>query len=222
MGYTLRPGLAACIANGRTAFLDTRADRYFCLPPAMDARFQAILRASPLRLSEDDLGALVKQGVLLASDTMALRSAITRYPSPDREAPLLRDRHLNLLAMAEAAIDRSVAIRDIQRQSLEHVLDTCRIKVERAQTRALPPIEGRLRSDLYAFQMSARLVTSFNQCLSSSIALTRFLSRRDHYPHLILGVRMAPFAAHAWVQSEDLVLNDTVDMASRYTPILVI
>lgn len=77
-------------------------------------------------------------------------------------------------------------------------------------------------ADIHAFQLSARLITSFNQCLSSSIALTRFLARRNLYPHLVLGVRMAPFAAHAWVQADDLVLNDTVDMASRYTPILVI
>jgi hypothetical protein len=52
--------------------------------------------------------------------------------------------------------------------------------------------------------------------------MVRYLRRHQYFPDLVLGVRMMPFAAHAWVQDGDTVLNDTVDYVSAYTPILVV
>jgi len=39
---------------------------------------------------------------------------------------------------------------------------------------------------------------------------------------LVLAVKLQPFAAHAWVQWQDLVVNDRVDAVRDFTPILVV
>lgn len=37
---------------------------------------------------------------------------------------------------------------------------------------------------------------------------------------LVLGIRDLPFSAHAWVQHRQLVVNDTLERVSLFTPIL--
>jgi hypothetical protein len=64
------------------------------------------------------------------------------------------------------------------------------------------------------------ITRSRDRCLPQSIAITRHLRRRSIPAILVLGVSGRPFAAHSWVQVEDMVINDTVDHASRFTPIL--
>lgn len=58
-------------------------------------------------------------------------------------------------------------------------------------------------------------------CLSRSIVLWWRLRRRGLAPDLRLGVSLAggEFAAHAWVEHEGRVLNDTPDVARRYPPL---
>lgn len=57
-------------------------------------------------------------------------------------------------------------------------------------------------------------------CLSRSLVLFWSLRRRGLAPDLRLGVSLADgvFAAHAWVEHEGRVLNDTADVARRYAP----
>lgn len=59
-------------------------------------------------------------------------------------------------------------------------------------------------------------------CLSQSLALTRLLRRRGVGPALRLGVRFTgpTFEAHAWVEYNGRVLNDTQDVHTRYTPLV--
>lgn len=78
-----------------------------------------------------------------------------------------------------------------------------------------------------------RLVASFRHmrlwtysasraCLFDSLVLFQFLHRRGVSTTFVLGVRTKPFIAHAWVQLGDLVLNDSLERVTRFTPILVI
>jgi hypothetical protein len=53
------------------------------------------------------------------------------------------------------------------------------------------------------------------------MAAFRAAIRRGIEVNLVVGVAI-PFAAHCWVQHADMVLNDSVDIVSRYEPILVI
>lgn len=56
-------------------------------------------------------------------------------------------------------------------------------------------------------------------CLSRSLALWWMLRREGCEATLQLGVSLSGrFAAHAWVEADDRVLNDTQDVTTRYTP----
>jgi hypothetical protein len=59
-------------------------------------------------------------------------------------------------------------------------------------------------------------------CLFDSLALLNFLAKYDLFPTWVFGVQSEPFAAHCWVQQNEVLLNDTVDRVSLYTPILAI
>jgi hypothetical protein len=64
--------------------------------------------------------------------------------------------------------------------------------------------------------------TSKDACLFEALALGQFLAEFSLHPHWVFGVQARPFAAHCWLQHEDIVLNDTVDHVSRYAPIMVV
>ncbi|HWU49222.1 MAG TPA: lasso peptide biosynthesis B2 protein [Asticcacaulis sp.] len=75
---------------------------------------------------------------------------------------------------------------------------------------------------LAAYLASRRWLRTQDQCLSWSIALVDVLAAHDWFPDLVLGVKMRPFGAHAWVAWEGEVLNDLPDLVRAYTPILVV
>lgn len=59
-------------------------------------------------------------------------------------------------------------------------------------------------------------------CMLHSIAVLEFLARYDIFPTWVIGVRVAPFRAHSWLQVSDQVLTDSPLHVSRMTPILVV
>ncbi|BAL94043.1 lasso peptide biosynthesis B2 protein [Rubrivivax gelatinosus] len=61
-----------------------------------------------------------------------------------------------------------------------------------------------------------------DRCLYDSLALLLFLASEGHCPRWVVGVRTRPFAAHSWVQSGSLVLNDQAEHVRAFSPILVV
>lgn len=59
-------------------------------------------------------------------------------------------------------------------------------------------------------------------CLRDSLTYIEFCSYYGIYPTLVFGVKMAPFAAHAWVQEGAAVLNDSLMNVRRFAPILAV
>jgi hypothetical protein len=99
--------------------------------------------------------------------------------------------------------------------------------IERVRARKHPG-----KSDRQAFdpQRGRSLITSFNDlrlfyarpyvCLFDSLALINFLARYGLYPDWVFGVSADPFEAHCWVQAGNVVLNDTLERVSAFTPIM--
>jgi hypothetical protein len=73
-----------------------------------------------------------------------------------------------------------------------------------------------------AFQASQKLLSASGRCLLVSIALMQDLLRRGVIAELVIGVRSTPFAAHAWVQQGELLLNDRLDVVRAYTPLMML
>ncbi|MDV7559274.1 lasso peptide biosynthesis B2 protein [Acinetobacter baumannii] len=59
-----------------------------------------------------------------------------------------------------------------------------------------------------------------NKCLLKSMALKYFLNLNGFSADLIIGVRANPFFAHAWLQVDNVVLNDDIDKVGDYQPIM--
>jgi hypothetical protein len=60
------------------------------------------------------------------------------------------------------------------------------------------------------------------ECLVRSALLMRFLRAAGLDADWVFGVRLHPFAAHCWVQVNDICLNDDVERLSAYAPIMVV
>nr|WP_286207875.1 lasso peptide biosynthesis B2 protein [Hephaestia sp. MAHUQ-44] len=73
-----------------------------------------------------------------------------------------------------------------------------------------------------AFQAAARLVDALDQCLPLSFALAHRALQHRLPVDMLIGVKLRPFEAHAWVQSEGTVLSDRLDAVQPYTPILAL
>jgi len=63
------------------------------------------------------------------------------------------------------------------------------------------------------------LLSSHNECVLESFTVASLLASHGIPATCVIGVRTDPWGAHCWIQHESIVLNDTVDHVSRYTPI---
>jgi hypothetical protein len=61
-----------------------------------------------------------------------------------------------------------------------------------------------------------------DRCLFNGLTLSLFLASHRILPRFVLGVRMDPFAAHCWVQFNDVVFDSTPEDVACFAPILAI
>lgn len=58
------------------------------------------------------------------------------------------------------------------------------------------------------------------KCLARSFLLLRFLQRSGQSADWVFGVRTWPFGAHCWLQVGDTALDEAVELAAEFKPIL--
>lgn len=200
-----RPDTAWCVIDGIAVGLDIAADRYFRLNEAQNAQFLA--DASP---------------------------EVFDRPRQPASFPLPHDWELPQSRSA-AIDDGSFRLGDVARslwmqRRVERRLETrtfAQVLSEVRDTVGGRTVEDIVQStqvyrDIRAFQNARLLRTAADRCLSRSIALALCLARHGCRAHVVLGVKLAPFAAHCWAQNRGEVLNDEVEEVRRYTPILVL
>jgi hypothetical protein len=197
--------LAWCEIGGQLVFLDIAADRYFRLPePANREALAEIDRRGLARIRQPD-------GLPLPDDWLA----------PDRTSPALEAGAFRLDDVARALwAQRRVEAR-LARRSLSSILFDLRAANEARASTTAACVSMRSRM-VRAFEHARLLRTAADRCLPRSLALALCLAMRGITARAVIGVRLAPFAAHCWVQSGDEVLNDSVEEVLRYQPILVI
>jgi hypothetical protein len=94
-------------------------------------------------------------------------------------------------------------------------------RLERDRPRNASCDERVIQNTAAAFLHSRRLVSAADQCLVRGIAMKHLLAQRGCDARLVFGVTM-PFSAHCWVQADDVVLTDTLDIIRRYQPIFAV
>ncbi len=218
MVWTLPQSVSFCDVHGRLVFLDSAADLYVSLPEAAEAVFRRLIAGETIFGAASDIppglasaGLLVEgpQGQPLAPCKSAdLRASILdQPPAPDnRHVPGL------VIALAQTAL----ALRLIG-------LDRTLRKLSRhAPALSTLDVHANAGPVVAAFERLGMLATPHEQCLVRSLALGRYLRRRGFAVDIVLGARLRPFSAHAWVQLGDMVLNDQLDTVRNFTPIRVV
>lgn len=216
MAYSLCSELSFCICSERAVFLDLTADRYFCLPSAIDRDFQDWIGERPLSLQS--LGKLVELGVLTEREGGAALALQAPIPLPRRD---FNDAFsANLLWIIWATCEQLAARMRLRRHSFASIVTGLR-KMS-ATSRAIAGEQAKHARLAAAFAGSRMLMHSHDHCLSHSLAFHRACRRLGLEAVFVIGVRLDPFSAHCWVQCEDLVLNDSVERVQHFTPILAI
>lgn len=196
------------LVDGRPVFMDADDDSYFTLEPDDEAAFLADGNVTLPTASRKAASAL---GV---DRPMAIRS----YPQPQEsvlslshadERPSVRD---VLLAWRLVAAAR----RSIRRRPIADLL----ARVERGTGAGRAPMA--LARAAARFAAARRFVPIQRNCLTDSIALLLWLERRGEGASFVFGVKLNPFGAHCWVQSDQLLLNDHLEHVERFTPVRAI
>jgi len=222
MGYRLRKGVSYCIAGGYTVFFDLPKCRYSALPRDIDVCFQALASGGSAHTERlADLANLVDSGLLvfehaLTTDVVCVPALPVASSLIDADRPSARVTGVLAAIAAQARASLNLKV-----HRLETIFANLK-EVRRPRGTPVLPSREQLCDICSSFYWSQRLISSGVKCLRRSVALAGFLSRRGIECSLVIGVRMRPFAAHAWVQHGDIVLNESLDEARRYTPILVV
>jgi hypothetical protein len=166
---------------------------------------------------------LLKRGILTPHLEQGKTASPVVIPSPrvaliEYEVdlqPKLSVRHLPLVFAAAARARLSLRFQPIEQvisnviRRREHAQSSGEFNLKRAHELV------RTFSDLRPL-----LFTAKDACLFDSLALLHFLAYYKLFPQWIFGVQTSPFAAHCWLQHRDVILNDCVDHARMFTPIL--
>ncbi|WP_342251634.1 lasso peptide biosynthesis B2 protein [Sphingomonas sp. OTU376] len=207
-------GVHFCFVGDRAIFLDLLRDRYTATSPETAAALTRALRGnSILGVDEGHLEPLLNEGLLAITEDPARALAETRQVPAEREWGGLPPASL-WLTMRHLAAQLQV-FRDMKRIGLARTIDV-RSAFCPALNRTFSPVRT-----VSAYRASNLIYSADQRCLLKSIALFGLLKRSGQMPALVLGVRDAPFAAHAWVELGDAVVSDLVEVISRYTPIMV-
>ncbi len=207
-----------CIANHRAVLLDIRDGSYACLPDDMDKAFRHLAeggKGTPdvtralQPLIEDEILVINCGGLGLADVPKIPTATSSLYDEVEHELSICPDiSRLAQRVLSEWAIDRRPLAK-----TLRHLN-----RPRRSPRRDLhdPTVQATLRAHL----ATRRWLVTHDRCLPWSVSLVDVLRDRGAEVRLVIGVRTAPWAAHAWAEHEGTVLNDSLDNVSPYTPIL--
>jgi len=225
MHYRLREGLSCCDVDGHLIFLDVTQDRYFKLSGTLEKamrRFWAHEDVTPMLVES-----LVAARILVETSNPEARAAkanIRRPTCSALEQPI---------AVAGQWIDMAIAFevmtivwstrRQLKTRALKTNLDKASTYRDRKagapEDATSTAVKGSLLQASRQFARARRYVPIEPTCLLDSLSLLHFLSRRELPANIVFGVAPEPFAAHCWVQADDMVLNETLSDANAHTPI---
>ncbi|MCR6700948.1 MAG: lasso peptide biosynthesis B2 protein [Dokdonella sp.] len=226
MSYGLRDDLSYCRADGRLIFLDVEQDRYFRLSDAMEQTLVAFLEGDAG--GGVDIGPLIEANILTPAQPETAGSVSPAIELPRRS--LVERRPPPRKIAASVLIDAFTIVCTTQwrlkRRKLKQVLDALVAYRQQHTPQTIKTSNGVRQPGLMEtvddFRRVRRYVPIEPICLLDSLAMTRFLAKRGLNASIVFGVTTDPFSAHCWVQTGDLVLNDTVGHTSAYVPIRVV
>lgn len=221
--HTLRREISCCRIGDDVVFLDISRDRYFRLPSGLERAFLRFMDGG--QLEPQSLEALVQRGVLLPDPVSEQQRVWAEAPCPvcsamEMPSPPVR---VDLRTVADVLLTTLRARWDLCTKPLEAILSELGPIVEGPAKAPSHGADAPYLFDCAAQFRRARLYAPVAmRCLIDSIAMTRFLRRRGLSAQIVFGVALNPFSAHCWVQSGDVVLNDSIGNVNAHTVIRVV
>lgn len=198
------PALAWREIAGQLLFLDLAADRYFRLSREQNHAFLDMLDQTGRNRWHQPRGFPLP----------------ARWRAPEDASAAIDEGDFSLSEVARSLWLQRRVERRLGLAGFQSVL---------AHTHAL--LEARCRQGskdggpdrvIRAFEHARILRTAANRCLPRSIALGLRLAALGTPVTVVIGVKLAPFGAHCWVQHGTLVVSDRVGEVQPYTPLLVL
>lgn len=206
-----------CAIGDERIFLDLAADRYFSLPAEAGAAFRALEKGVAASPDNAGIGFLLRAGILVdAVQGKPIAATRSQRPADSLVETRSSSAAISARALLEVPFLVASARRAIRAKKLPGLLARLRAHVPQSN----PCLPKRDRA-VAQFSRIRPLVPIAPNCLYDSIALTRFLRRRGIAAALVIGTKLHPFAAHAWVQDGATALNDSVGHARDFQPVLV-
>lgn len=213
MSYHLPQHSSFAGLGTRVVFLDLSADRYVLL----GASEAAAVLAAEAEIT-DPVDRLIARDLLRAGPGGPVRPVTATVPTTsaleatDTDGPL---------PLAELLYHRTEAAILLRFYGLQRTLAHMRRRRERSLRRRPACSDGRADAARIArgFARARLFWPTARLCVPDSIALARSIWRRGIYADLYFGVRLEPFAAHCWLQHEDLLLSDPLNFVADYTPV---
>lgn len=212
MPLRLADGVFGVTIDQDLVFLDVAADVYFCLPQAAGIQVHADGGVSVE--DPETAQALVETGLVQATQGLPATRPAAR--TAERTARKL---------IEAGGVDPKVSLRH-WRAMLGAVWTAFRGRGRSfaallpAQA-ARPVITAHLLEDLAVYRRLWPWLPVDGVCLFRSHLLRSYLVRLGHTVDWVFGVRTWPFAAHCWLQVEDVALDDEAERLAAYWPIMV-
>jgi hypothetical protein len=206
--------------EGRLVVLDLRQSRYYAAPEPLCGILEAVGQGEGSRyFGTPDVDRLLDMGFLrLGSSPPLKKRAVQALLSPRRGRPEGSTSGISLVAFVVALALQIDSILRLRHFSLDQILGSLGV-LKATRSSKDSPSDADLASILASFDATHRLIGQKDRCLIKSIALYRLLVTRGIKADLVIGVRLAPFSAHCWIQKGDEILNDLYERVRLFVPI---
>jgi hypothetical protein len=242
--FTVAPHVHVCVTGDGSVILDLKHDKYLGLGQRETELLAAAIASWPKpqwdrtepELSSDAAAAhtnelcrsLAADGLLISEVSHSAQSA---------QEPLIDMRREWISVGDELEVESKVTVTHVANFVVAFLWARCSLawrpfsatvegmRVEKARRRSgIDPNDMVKMTALVGVfrQLRPLVFAAEGRCLLHALTLTRFLNRYRLYPEWVIGVATQPWAAHAWVQCGNCLLDTNPEKVCRYTPILVI
>ncbi len=221
MTYFLAPGISFALLGLDVVVMDLAADRYFRMGGGRASALRALGEVGN-EADPKNVEALLAAGVLTSGDGSSIEPVSAPQPSVSiLERPSTWGAERKRVDSCRAApgaiaarIDAGCALklmglaRTVSRWRNYRIL---RMPLARDEAKATRIARG--------YAARRRWLPLKRRCVPDSLALARCLWRQGVDADVYFGVRLNPFAAHAWVQADTVVLSDPLDSVVEFVPV---
>lgn len=213
MSYHLPAHISFGLIGERVVVLDAAVDRYYLLagPEADLLAGVEGLAANAVRVDR-----LADRGWLARGTGLAIEPVKAEERTSSAVERLGRVAAVSAWEVGRHRLEASLSLRFRGLSATIAHWRRLRARAARSGLAGSPGDTG----DLARGYAHARLyVPARRRCVPDSLGLMRSLWARGDDADLYFGVRLAPFAAHCWVQRGDLLLSDPLDIVREFTPV---